>query len=275
MLSTDPNETVEPGISMVADTTPGVTEASREVEQQRIRLLHKNALTGTAMVVPTVLIFLIVLWMVTSHVLLIAWCAAMAAVLINRAFVSYRFLQIQGCSGEPNGSDDRLLIALAMYGCTWGVAGVVFFVSNSIPYQIFLSVMLLGSALGSLWSLHLSKSAVRIIVVPALVPLAGRFFFELDAFGMTLGTLVLFVTLALVTVSARAERSAIRPLEFGVQTAFLRDELGRSATFLQSVLANTNEALCAFDNDWRLSLDNEQFAHLLRLPPLVPCGHTD
>lgn len=260
-MSVDSNATTEPDVSLVSDTVANDTDENVLVAEQQFRLLHKNALTGTVMVVPTVLIFLIVLWTVTPTIPLIAWCTFMGAVLLYRAIVGYRFLQKRDSAAEP------LLFALAMYGCTWGVAGVVFFLSNSIPHQTFLTVMLVGSALGAFWSLHVSKSAVRIIVVPMLVPLAGRFFVEASAFGIALGTLVLFVAFALVAISGRAERSAVRPLRLGVQTASLREELSRTMAFLQTVLANINEALCAFDNDWRLSLHNEQLAHLLRLPP--------
>ena len=46
----------------------------------------------------------------------------------------------------------------------------------------------------------------------------------------------------------------------------LDDEVARSAAFLQTILANINEALCAFDGEWRLTLANRQFPKLLDLP---------
>ena len=100
-LSSNSNGNTGSEYSGVTGTATEGAETNIEVSLQQLRILHKNALTGTAMVVPTVLIFFIVLWTVTPHTLLIAWCTLMAAVLMYRSLVGYRFLQDEDNSAEP------------------------------------------------------------------------------------------------------------------------------------------------------------------------------
>lgn len=146
---------------------------------------------------------LICLWSVVPHGRLVVWLVVFTALQVGRHLLVRSFNRV-----SPSGSDllpwgSRFAAGAGATALMWGLTGVVFFPSQSVPHQFFLALFLGGVAGSTTVAQSPSpQSYIPSIVLP-LLPCSARFLYEGDQLHVIGGVAVLVFCAVLLLTGRR------------------------------------------------------------------------
>ncbi len=140
---------------------------------------------------------------VVDLTLLNLWLAALLGGVALRVMLYGRYRAVPPASRELAQWEGLNLLGVAISGLLWGATGLLLFTPHSLPHQVFLSFVIGGLAAGSVSTLSVQRHAALLFMLPALLPLVGRFLFAGHEFAWVMcGMLAVFLLMMLVA-SAR------------------------------------------------------------------------
>ncbi len=159
------------------------------VRAEQVRLLYRSARIALVTTPIAAVTLSIVSWNRVGPAIAIGWLVFMLGVAAARLVLVQRFQR--QAPGDADVADwGRPFVAgAAAAGIGWGAAGLLFFSPASVPWQMFLSLVLAGVAMAAVPVLSPLRTAFAAFAIPTLVPITARFFVQADATGLGMGIL--------------------------------------------------------------------------------------
>ncbi len=139
------------------------------------------------------------LWSVVSHDRIVIWLIAYLALFLGRHCLIYFFHKQERDEDAVIKWGKWHTLALSAGGLMWGMAGVWLFPKDSVLHQFLLAIFVAGIGAASIVVYSPTKD-YAFNLLPALLPLSGRFIYEFDQFHViTGGVILLFAGVLLLT----------------------------------------------------------------------------
>jgi two-component system, cell cycle sensor histidine kinase and response regulator CckA len=184
---------------------PLSNQRRRKLRAAQIRLLHGQSGIGLLGAFLGSVILGGVLWNVVPHNRIIAWVLAYAAVFLGRQYLLSSFHRQRGDDDSTIRWGKWHTLVVNAGGLLWGVAAVWLFPEDSIMRQLLLCIFVAGIAAAAA-IIYSPTGDYAVNVLLALVPLAGRFIYELDEFHVTIGGVILLFATALLLTGRRMHK---------------------------------------------------------------------
>ncbi|MBI5442724.1 MAG: response regulator [Deltaproteobacteria bacterium] len=208
------------------------TAAQITVYAAQVRLLYANAPVGVVATLVNSLIVAYVERRVIGRPVLLTWVACTAALALVR-FVSVRkYLRTSVPPEEAGRWASKFTVGVGVSGVLWGSAAIFLFPPDSLAHQCFLAFVLGGMVAGAVGAFSVLPRAFVAFSLPALAPIAWRFFAEGAELQQAMGTMVALFALLMTSIAVRVYASTLASLRLRVENAdlvsFLRTEKERA-----------------------------------------------
>ncbi len=175
-------------------------ESSRAdlIRLEQISTLYNQTPVTYAALVVAALFLMIGTWGQRPAPPMIAWLIALCLLGVARFVLFFRYRRAQPLPADAKRWGDYIVIASAVNGCLWGLAGVIMYVPDSPSQQAMLTVTLFVVAACATTLNPVYLPSFYAFIVPALVPIILRTALEGDTPHLivaALGTVLLVVSL--------------------------------------------------------------------------------
>ena len=191
------NEIVEPHAS------PSFSDQKkRKLKASRIRLLYAHSGIGSLGALLGAVILGGALWKVVPDDRIVVWVLAYAALFLGRHCLTHFFHKQELDEDAVIRWGKWHTLAVSLGGLMWGVAGVWLFPHDSIPDQFLLAIFVAGIGAASVVVYSPTKD-YAFNLLPALLPVSGRFIYEFDQFHVITGSVILLYAGVLLLTGRR------------------------------------------------------------------------
>jgi PAS domain S-box-containing protein len=200
--------------------------------------------------------------------LLASWVAVMVLASALRVRSIWPWRPGHGNGPAPTERDmRRYILATTLTGCCWGTAILSFVPIGEARALNFLSMIVLGYAVGSVPSSMPIARASQGYLVGTLLPLAARLALEADAMSYAQAMLLLTFGAVLISYQRSGYANFVIAAAAKLRNERLADELAATQSRLVDALDNTSEAFALYDAETRLVLCNDKYRLFFDLPP--------
>jgi PAS domain S-box-containing protein len=195
------------------------------LQAEQVRLLYASL--GIALITtPAASVTLAIVHSVdVSFGLIASWLGYVLAVALARAVSLWRFRQLPAEKVDVAVWRRRFIVGAAAAGLGWGAGGIVFFSETSIPWQMFLALILAGVATASVPVLASDMAAFLVFSIPTVAPITARFLVQGHAIGIAMAALGTLFGGGLVFSAWRMHEAIIRALVLAFENRDLVTEL--------------------------------------------------
>ena len=142
----------------------------REILYEQIVFAYREYFAGTVPVVFGGLLVVVVMWQDVPHVKLLGWLAMLYSATLVRTFWSLKFNRRPPVIDEIDRWQWGFLLGSAGAGVIWGGIGILMFVPESLPLQMFLLGCLFAICAGSVSVIGYYLPAFNIFATALLLP---------------------------------------------------------------------------------------------------------
>jgi PAS domain S-box-containing protein len=226
--------------------------------------LFSNVLLATLLVV--------VLWQVSSPVLVIAWLILMGGVLAWRGG-TYLFYRRTDPNKPLHGRLGRFRAGAIASGVVWGAAALVLFPANEITHQVLLAFVLAGISAGAITSLAADRVSALGFIVPALLPLVLNFGLEGGSIPLSMSLMVVLFLVFLTVTSTRMQQNLYENMGLRVEAIEQQDALRESEQRFRHILDTCPTAVRIVRKGGReVIYSNPSYATLINTTPAQVTG---
>jgi PAS domain S-box-containing protein len=192
---------------------------------EQVRLLYASS--GIALITTPIAAVTLttVSWSRVPPGLTIAWLSYMLSVTAARALIVRQFQQVPADALDVSAWCRRFVAGAAAAGLGWGAAGFLFFSETSVPWQMFLALVMVGVVMAAVPVLAPVLAAFFAFTVPTLLPITVRFLLQGQPTGLCLATLGVVLGCCLGFGAWRAHRVLVRALVLAFENRDLVAEL--------------------------------------------------
>jgi PAS domain S-box-containing protein len=210
---------------------------------EQVRLLYASS--GIALVTTPVAATTLAIasWGRVSPGFAVAWLAAVLSVAAARALIVRRFLRRPPDAVDVAAWCRRFIAGAAAGGLGWGAAGILFFSDTSVPWQMFLALVLAGVAMASVPVLAPVMAAFFAFTIPTLLPITGRFLLQGQATGPSMAALGAVFGGGLAFSAWRMHQAIVRALLLAFENRDLVAELRAARDLLEERVRERTEDL--------------------------------
>ncbi|MHB8474315.1 MAG: ATP-binding response regulator [Gammaproteobacteria bacterium] len=198
-----------------------VTALSKAVLSERVRLLYKQVPTALVGFLGSSSIAVIVFFDLVSVASLLFWLGSLVLVSIA-VFINYYLYR---CSAQPPCNAAlwlmRLTIVMSAFSIVAGLSGIVFFVENSLSYQLILMIILFAWSGGAAIAAASYAPGFYIAIFAILVPYCSRLLYEGGFLHVALACGVLSFVIPLIWVHKNINHMIIKALKLQYEHAAL------------------------------------------------------
>ena len=201
------------------------TRYAKLLRPEQVRLLYASS--GIALVTTPVaaVTLTIVSWGRVPPGLAIAWLIYVLSVAAVRALIVRRFQQVPSGAVDVPAWCRRFVAGAAAAGLGWGAAGILFFSETSVPWQMFLGLVLAGVAMAAVPVLAPVLAAFFAFTIPTLLPITAQFFLQGQPIGLGMAALAVVFGCSLGFGAWRAHQAVVRALVLAFENRDLVAEL--------------------------------------------------
>ncbi len=210
-----------------------------EVLAEQVRGIFHVQSIGLLMSFLNSLVVTFVLREAVPHVRLMEWLAAIMLMIAVRAII---LVHLRNIKIEPASARKwkRLAVAVLFFsGCIWGSSAFLIFPAEAMAYQVFLAFVLGGMAAGAAGTFSQLRLGYAAFSVPALVPIAIRFFLMPGEFHLAMGVMMVFFLAALWWAFIHSYRTNLDSLLLRFENRDVIENLTRA----KSEMDELNQAL--------------------------------
>lgn len=171
------------------------------------------------------LIMVILLWTVVPHWILIIWFSVVMLVAAPRYLLVVKFSGSLQAPARADRWEAYFTIGAALSGTVWGAASIFLFPVNSVAHQCLIALMLGGMVAGAAGTYSVVMRAFLAYSLPALAPLAIRFFLLADRFSIGVGSVILVYQFLMIASAKRVNTAIVSSLEMRFENEDLVERL--------------------------------------------------
>lgn len=237
------------------------------IRSEQLRLLASSLPAALAVGVVVALVLVAAQWPVVPHVSAAAWVAAMLAVSGLRA---WQILAYRRRRPAPPGSRRwmrHVVAGAGAGGLVWGAAAVLLFPPDDPLRQALLVITLAGVTAAAVTNLAFIPAAAFAFMLPALLPLVGRFLtLDTPTWLLMAGIVVLFGATTL-GISVRIGRNAVENIRLRLESARQHDALQHREEQYRTLVESTSAIFWEQDPEtlW-FTFVTEEAANVLGYP---------
>jgi len=244
------------------------------VYAKQVRLVYQQlpTLTISNMIGSSVLVFL--MWNKVSSVILTAW---LLTLFVLAALGSPIIIKIYNTYGRSH-SDHQLwgrmiVIYLFIRALIWGSVGVLFYVPDSLEYQILLLLFVIGGA--SLVALQSAayKPVFYSLVLPILAPVIVRFAMDADVLHIAMAFVTLVYGMALIYFYQNIHQTIEESLLLRFEKASLAEKLTLQKQAAEKAYTDKTRFIASVSHDLRQPL-HAQGLFIAELKQRIQNGET-
>ncbi len=222
------------------------------IEIKRRHLLVSQMLSTAIVSIIAAVVLLLVLNGEAEQQLLNIWFGLMVSINLVRLVLTNRY-KYTGSSQKQQYLYYRLLILLtASVGCTWGVGGTLFLQQVSLPYQVFITLVVAGMTAGAVASYTASITAYTVFSLPSAVPIGIWLLLQENRVQLAMGTMVLVFTTAMWMSTRRYHKMLIDSLVLQAE----KESLIRQLEHRSQTIEDAHNALLASEEKYEDLYDN-------------------
>ncbi len=147
-------------------------------------------------------------------------------------------------------------------GVLWGSAGLLFFESGSLPYQVFLMFVLGGMAAGATAGLSFVPALWSGYILPSLGPLVARFAIEGGRIDLAMAAMGAVYAGALLFLGHASYRAFRATLIGRLRVTAIADQLDRLRGKLTDAIESIPDGFVLYDADDRFVLCNGRYREI-------------
>jgi two-component sensor histidine kinase len=193
---------------MRSDASPSRHDDPRILAEQ-VALAYGQGVASQVVGLLNVALVALVLWPVASHRVLLGWAALMTAISVARSVLTWSYRRATPAVTDAGVWRRRFVAGAFATGIGWGVAGVLLFPVVSLAYQVFLTYVLGGMAVGAAAVMAPVVTAYWAFLPPITIPVIVQLVLRGDAMGMSMAFMFTACT-AMFMSSARQMHQSIR-----------------------------------------------------------------
>ncbi|MFH1217749.1 MAG: PAS domain S-box protein [Pseudomonadota bacterium] len=217
----------------------------------QVRHLYTNQKAGLLANLLNSLIVGVVFWKHVEVGYLVSWIIMVCCLTLGRYFFSVFYFRSQAEEKVKSGKWALLYIGgLVISGLLWGGAGVLFFIPDSTPHQIFLAFVLGGMVAGAAASTSALKHVFLLYIAVTLFPITGNFFLVDNEIHRAMGVMLLVYILGCIFLSRGVHRMIVDSLRVAYENEEevrvrrkAEDELRSHQNRLESIVGRRTEEL--------------------------------
>jgi PAS domain S-box-containing protein len=170
------------------------------------------------------------LWNMASHLLLVAWLGAVAVISVPRLVQVRAFRRVSPVGDAMTVWYRWYLVGIAASGFAWGALALLLVPSGSTPHDFVVIISIAGLGCAAIAAYCPMREAYLAFLLPAMLQVAGCFFYQGSQPDVVMGGLVLVFTAALVQTGNRVYRTNTESLKLRFENQGLIDSLSQEKT---------------------------------------------
>ncbi|MCG8434915.1 MAG: GAF domain-containing protein [Gammaproteobacteria bacterium] len=203
-----------------------MTDTDPQVRREQIRQLFTQARFTQPVILLLGLFIVAGLFPVGDAGIILTWFGLLAFVTIIRIVVVSGFFYHIENEELYNFYDRLFLLGLVLSGITWGSVSWITYPSFPMPHMILVVLIVVGITAGSATSLPAMRWYYTCFALPALMPLAVRFFLmDHDNIGLMLGVTIIVYYLGLQRAVFTYHKQLKRMVELAYKNIALAENL--------------------------------------------------
>ncbi|MBU0960562.1 MAG: PAS domain-containing protein, partial [Proteobacteria bacterium] len=147
------------------------------------------------------LILLYILWGKISSQVLLTWVLVLLLVLLFRIITFYFYQKTPKEDTSLRKWALLYFMGITSAGVLWGIVGILIFLSDSVPHQMFVAFVLGGMVAGAIASMSVIKYAFYCFSLPALLPISLNFLCCGDEMHLAMGVMILIFIVSSASMS--------------------------------------------------------------------------
>ena len=210
------------------------------------------------------IIFVMLLWKGTSHLLLLVWFTVFAVIYVFR-WISMQFYHTHKEILVANVLRFKwiLMVESAFAGLWWSI-GILWFLDPSQPFNVLImSIFVFIVSMGAIVSWFCYLPAVLAILLPAGGSLACLLLISGGRVNLAISLIISVLVIAGVIGSLKLVRMLNHALVLNFENVALRRESEEKSLLLETALENMGQAISMSDKNDQLRMWNQQFTDLL------------
>lgn len=249
-------------MAVTAETTRGVTlPAVGSRREAEVRRLYENASIGFAatFINASILAGILREW-VEPPVLTLWWTSLMALTAVRFAHCEWFRRVASKREFDAERWIGYFVAGIFAAGLIWGAAGI-WLLPQSVPLQTFVAFVLGGMVAGASATFSVRMDAFLAYTVPALAPLAIRFFSMGDELHLAMGGMVILFGVLLTGTAYRIHELTSRALALSQELTDLQSALksaGESTQSLEARLERAEEARAETERQLKSQTDSSE-----------------
>ncbi|MEP4485996.1 ATP-binding response regulator [Marinobacter alexandrii] len=237
----------------MSNTMHNTNNPGDAIRMEQIKTLYESiaSLVLINLVVGTALVY--AFWDVVAPSLLLAWIAAMVAMLSVRVAVYFSFKK------RFDGSKLKryqifLILGSASAGVIWGVGGLLMFIPGQLELQLLILLSLLAMAAGSAFSLSIYLPAYFAFVPLMLAPITLRLLLTGDTIHTALASVTIIFLIAQTAFNIKINRGLSSAMELRFENLDLIEQLKEQKAEAEQANSAKSRFLAAASHDLRQPL---------------------
>ena len=223
------------GTAGMDDKNTDTQARDRQIAAELTRLAYAQVPVAFAITVLNATLLAFVLQGRVDSFLLLSWWTVVVSIAFLRLGLMFRYRRAAPSPATVQRWQTLFILVAIVAGCGWGASSFLLFPAESLAYQLFLTFILGGMAIGAIASMSAIRSAYIGFVLATTVPLILRFFFGEGDLFVIMGVFSTIFIAGILTMAAQFH-AAIRE---SLMLRFERRDLLQS----HEVLQQSNEEL--------------------------------
>jgi signal transduction histidine kinase/ActR/RegA family two-component response regulator len=173
--------------------------------------IYTRSSIGIVATVVNASILVFIVWDHVPHRRLVTWFSVLMLVSLIRIFLNKKFIRAGDVDTEHNIHrwGQLLIVGLSASGILWGSTAIFLFPINSVAHQVFIAFVLAGMVAGAVGVFSPIMPVFLSFCIPALAPIALRFFSIGGEMHIAMGTMVTLFAILTFTTARSINRSTV------------------------------------------------------------------